>query len=166
MITRQCQFCRKDFQVPNKGSNRKNCDEHIGYFKKNYKYVSGAMHRRCTKCNTFKSEDQFYSKQNARGSSWCKECFSKGTYQYQIDRAEERKMHFIKQKGGCCERCGYMKNTAALCFHHLEEKEFNLDARHLANNSMAVLEKEMEKCQLLCHNCHMEVHYPHLDDKL
>jgi hypothetical protein len=29
---------------------------------------------------------------------------------------------------------------------------------------MEELKEEAEKCILLCHNCHMELHYPHLND--
>lgn len=62
-----------------------------------------------------------------------------------------------------CERCGYNKNAAALCFHHLnpEEKDFTI-AGLTTSASVEKLTNEIAKCALLCHNCHMEEHYPHL----
>jgi hypothetical protein len=68
-------------------------------------------------------------------------------------------------KGGCCEKCGYNKNMAAFDFHHKnpKEKDYNLDVRKLTNSTMAKLMIEVEKCELLCANCHRETHYPDLD---
>ncbi len=83
-------------------------------------------------------------------------------YQAQKLRGLNRKLHFISVKGGKCEICGYNKNISALCFHHVDPsvKEVSLDIRHLSNGTMATLSAEVEKCQLLCHNCHMEIHHP------
>lgn len=51
---------------------------------------------------------------------------------------------------------------AVLEFHHInpDEKEFQLDMRHLSNTSLERLKEEVDKCQLLCG--HREVHNPHL----
>jgi 5-methylcytosine-specific restriction endonuclease McrA len=64
--------------------------------------------------------------------------------------------------GGCCSICGYKKNYSALQFHHLnpEDKVFNLDGRKLSNTNWESIKKEWEKCQLLCSNCHAEIHNP------
>lgn len=60
--------------------------------------------------------------------------------------------------------CGYNKNIAALEFHHInpEEKEFEIDIRHFSNTSLEKLKKEVNKCILLCANCHRELHNPKL----
>jgi hypothetical protein len=85
-------------------------------------------------------------------------------YTAQQRRGLERKWHFVKQMGGKCSTCGYDKNLSALLFHHIDPstKEYGLDMRYMSNNSMESLEKEVSKCQLLCHNCHAELHYPRL----
>jgi predicted DNA-binding protein (UPF0251 family) len=87
------------------------------------------------------------------------------SYEYQRIRGIKRKVELIKQKGGCCEKCGYNKNIAAFDFHHKnpEEKEYQLDVRKLANTSMIKLIEELKKCTLLCANCHREEHSPDLD---
>lgn len=86
-------------------------------------------------------------------------------HNYQKKRGLDRKIMFINQLGGKCSICGYNKNYGSLTFHHLNpnEKEFTLDMRKMSNNSFVKLQKEVSKCQLLCHNCHMELHYPHLE---
>jgi hypothetical protein len=83
-------------------------------------------------------------------------------YKKQKERALSRKMELISIKGGKCEICGYDKNIAALEFHHInpEEKELPLDSRHLSNTSTVKIMEELEKCVLVCANCHREIHNP------
>jgi hypothetical protein len=86
-------------------------------------------------------------------------------YQTQKIRGIKRKLEAIKIKGGGCEKCGYAKNIAALDFHHInpEEKTSKLDLRHFSNNNIDKLELELNKCQLLCANCHREEHHENMD---
>ena len=86
-------------------------------------------------------------------------------YAAQQQRGLERKLRFILEKGGKCQRCGYNKNLAALCFHHRkpEEKSFGLDMRRFANNNLNKVIEEVAKCDLLCANCHAEEHSPESD---
>ena len=86
-------------------------------------------------------------------------------YQNQKLRGLKRKYEIIEARGGKCEICGYSKNLAALDFHHKnpDEKEFQLDMRQLSNCSLEKLESELNKCIILCANCHRELHYKDLD---
>lgn len=61
--------------------------------------------------------------------------------------------------GNCCV-CGYNKSTRGLCFHHLdpEKKDFSISNGFMNNKSWDKLIKEVEKCVLVCHNCHQEIH--------
>ncbi len=83
-------------------------------------------------------------------------------YGYQKLRGLKRKLHLIDLRGGCCEKCGYQENLAALDFHHKDpkEKENQLDMRKLSNSTMDWILLEFEKCDVLCSNCHREVHSP------
>lgn len=84
------------------------------------------------------------------------------SYKCQQKRGRERKLNLIKLKGGCCEHCGYSKNIAALQFHHQDptKKEHGLDMRKLSNSTWEWCLSELEKCKLLCANCHAEEHHP------
>jgi len=55
------------------------------------------------------------------------------------------------------ENCGYDKSLSALTFHHKnpENKEFNIGPA-LTNKPKNIIKKELQKCDLLCFNCHME----------
>ena len=83
-------------------------------------------------------------------------------YEKQKDRALKRKYELVKLKGGKCEICGYDKNYCGFDFHHVtpNEKEFQLDSRHLSNTSIEKLTEEANKCMLVCSNCHRELHNP------
>ena len=85
-------------------------------------------------------------------------------YGHQQERGLARKIAFITDKGGRCFKCGYNRNFAALCFHHRDEKtkSFPLMLGNFSNRSLKSLRSEVDKCDILCHNCHMETHYPHL----
>lgn len=88
-------------------------------------------------------------------------------YLAQQERGKETKQKIVQMKGGGCEKCGYNKCFAALNFHHRDPsiKKFQLDYRSLANRKWSLILEELEKCDLLCSNCHMEEHYLHLDEK-
>jgi 5-methylcytosine-specific restriction endonuclease McrA len=62
-------------------------------------------------------------------------------------------------KGGQCALCGYKKCPRALGFHHIDpsKKEFGVSVRGLTR-SWEKIKQELDKCILLCANCHMEVH--------
>lgn len=83
-------------------------------------------------------------------------------YAIQQKRGADRRKRLIISKGGKCEKCGYCKNYAALTFHHLDPsvKEFGIDLRKCSNSTWESLVEEVSKCQLVCHNCHNEIHHP------
>ena len=85
-------------------------------------------------------------------------------YQQQKLRGLKRKYEAVQFRGGKCERCGYNENLAALDFHHRDPqtKNFQIDMRSFSNTNLDTLKEELDKCDLLCANCHREVHYPNL----
>ncbi len=74
-------------------------------------------------------------------------------------RALTRKHELIKRLGGKCKICGYNKSWRALSFHHLnpKNKTFGLSLNMLWSQSEATIKKEVDKCELLCLNCHAEL---------
>lgn len=75
------------------------------------------------------------------------------------ERRKKLRMMSIEYGGGECKLCGYKKSSRALSFHHKDpdQKDFGLSARGLTR-SWEKIQKELDKCVLLCANCHMEVH--------
>lgn len=69
------------------------------------------------------------------------------------------KIKAIQYKGGKCQECGYNKSIAALCFHHEDprEKEFGIGYKG-QTFGWKKIKKEIDKCILLCQNCHHELH--------
>ena len=67
------------------------------------------------------------------------------------------KKKLIEYKGGKCELCGYNKCDSALQFHHKDptEKDFSISGKSL---SFDRLKEEVDKCMLVCSNCHAEIH--------
>ena len=89
------------------------------------------------------------------------------TGSYMTLRGKKKKLQFIIEMGGKCSVCGYDKNMSALSFHHLDrdKKTMTLDTRTFCARSIESLREELDNCILLCHNCHMELHYPENDMK-
>ncbi len=73
-------------------------------------------------------------------------------------RYKEVKKQCISYKGGKCCKCGYNKCDDALDFHHLNPsvKEFGIS--QIRYRSFDSIKKELDKCILVCSNCHREIH--------
>jgi len=74
--------------------------------------------------------------------------------------AKKRRIDFLqsfKLMVGC-GKCGYNKSARALDFHHQDprSKSFNIAQRPFA--PMKELLAEMNKCVVICRNCHAEEH--------
>ncbi len=80
-------------------------------------------------------------------------------YQRVKKRRKENKRLLVDYKGGKCELCGYDRCLNALDFHHRDpkKKSFSLSTVGL-NKAYSILRTEVDKCDLLCSNCHREVH--------
>ena len=70
---------------------------------------------------------------------------------------QKEKMYCIK--GNKCSICGYDKCKDALDLHHMnkDDKKFSISS-FWGHKSWDELEKELEKCILICSNCHRELH--------
>lgn len=85
----------------------------------------------------------------------CKKCGVEAV-QKRRDRLKELAVEY---KGGKCEVCGYNKCLKALEFHHLNpnEKDFGISQKGYTR-SWEKVKSELDKCIMLCSNCHAEFH--------
>ena len=115
-----------------------------------------------------------------------KDCEKHGLTEGYIDRSKRRKNHYTRCKkcrvnnvmssrrrrkrkliehfGGACIRCGYnpivdeSKSLGAIEFHHRDPKEKKFGLRDSLTRSWEQDVKEAEKCDMVCANCHRELH--------
>jgi len=95
---------------------------------------------------------------NSDGKARCRKCT--------VDAVDKRrrvlKLKAIEYKGGKCqgEGCGYFKCPDALEFHHLDPKEKDFSISNTGvTRSWDKIKIELDKCLLLCANCHREAHF-------
>jgi len=77
-----------------------------------------------------------------------------------INRRRKVREMALEYKGGKCQICGYDKCLAALDFHHIDptQKDFGISAKGYTR-SWEKVKLEVDKCVLICANCHREIHY-------
>ena len=91
----------------------------------------------------------------------CKKCL----YDTSKNYLYELKIKCINYKGGRCENCGYEKCSRSMHFHHIDpsKKDFSIGDRNPNTNKNVtkkwdLIKNELDKCLLLCSNCHYELH--------
>lgn len=79
--------------------------------------------------------------------------------EYHKSRRRKIKEELVELKGGKCQICGYKKCLRSFQFHHLDpsKKDFTISANLKRINREKVI-KELDKCILVCSNCHGEIH--------
>lgn len=107
---------------------------------------------KCKICGDSNKENFYDNKSSA--SYYCKPCWNQKTYKSARDKISS----YMNSRGGAkCLICGYNKCTAALEFHHRDPTE--KDPSWSIGWSLPRLKKELDKCDILCANCHREVHH-------
>lgn len=109
----------------------------------------------CPSCKKEKLLTEFYSRRkNKEPSSYCKDC----TNSQAVIRQRKTKQQCIEYKGGKCSICGYSKSSAALDFHHINPAEKDFQIAKFRSRSFSKIKEELDKCILICSNCHREAH--------
>jgi transcription elongation factor Elf1 len=84
--------------------------------------------------------------------------------QYVMKSQRRKKMTVVEKFGGKCCICGYDKCINALEFHHLDKKLKEEKPSYIIMRwSWEKVKKELEKCILVCSNCHKELHFSEID---
>lgn len=134
------------------------------------------MNRTCTVCGESKPEDQFsWRFRGKRRAADCKACHRAWRIAYYAANSKhlEKRMVFrrvrslkawivdMKARVGCAT-CAE-KHPAALDFHHVDPEEKEISPSRLASKGWgrARIKKELDKCIVLCANCHRKLHHEH-----
>lgn len=112
----------------------------------------------CTKCKQLKSLADFGDDKRHPDlkQSWCRLC---GYTAKKIKRTNNKRKA-VDYLGGKCQMCGITSECLDIFdFHHRdpEEKEYSLNL--LVNKTWDHMKPELDKCDLLCSNCHKITHW-------
>ena len=129
--------------------------------------------QKCTKCGLEKENEAFYWKAMAKNkrASVCISCmkeyqkswYSRNTEIQKSKSTSRRKdirdfLDGIKQ-GSVCKLCGESE-PCCLQFHHIDGDKKEISLSMVASHGWATerIHREVEKCTVLCANCHFKVH--------
>lgn len=74
-------------------------------------------------------------------------------------RRLDRKKRAVEYKGGKCEYCNGIFPVECFDFHHVDKESKHKDPGLMMSHSDESLFKELDKCILLCANCHRTEHF-------
>lgn len=111
----------------------------------------------CTKCLKDKELTDFYTQNDRKsGASYCKECFN----HYCMARWSARKVEMVEYKGSKCIDCELENEHPSVYeFHHLDPTRKDYVWTKLRLRPIKVIKEELDKCVLLCANCHRKRHW-------
>lgn len=116
-----------------------------------------AKSKECMMCgNVFPASDfgLYKNRDRWRIYSYCKKCDTKRVK----DVYTSYKKKAVLYKGGKCEICGYNRSLRALEFHHSSSEDKEIGIAQFRVRNWDLLKVELDKCVLLCSNCHREEH--------
>lgn len=159
-----CKNCGKEFRstviidgVRRSLTNRKYCLECSPFGRHNTKKILGINEGRhkCYICGEI-DPTKFYGHKTGT----CGKCQNKQV----IQKGKENKKFAIEYLGGKCVSCGFDKYPCSLDIHHKDPEEKDSNFNSYKGWSRDRLIKELDKCVLLCSNCHNAYHNGYLDD--
>ena len=115
-----------------------------------------ATEKCCPICEETKQLEEFYSS-HKRIAAYCKICSN----DYHSERVKNVKLKMITYKGSCCEHCKLIlenSHYAVFEFHHIDPKQKDPNFCRIKYQKWETIKKELDKCILLCANCHRLEH--------
>lgn len=115
----------------------------------------------CKYCNEERPDSAFEICRVVNGVAYkrlrCNRC-KRQTNNVRIDKL--RRYLQAYKKTLCCERWGFSDHRA-LEFHHRDNSTKNANVADMSHSGFAisVIKREMDKCAVLCANCHDILHY-------
>jgi len=122
----------------------------FGLKTKNYKnQIELKRPKKCSVCGETDPSKFYGNKRTICGKCHCS---------YTTKKGKENKEKAVEYLGGKCIKCGYNKCIEALDFHHTDKSKKDISFKSKRGWSWTRLKKELDKCILVCSNCHREIH--------
>lgn len=155
-LLKKCKECDKDFRV--KYPTQVFCDHNCAslyHLKQNVK--KKRIYQECIICGKILEYGNHRKK-------FCSEiCWKENRRKYNREKKREKQKVLEDYKLSIgCKVCGYKRCSDNLSFHHLYGKDFRIRQDDLCSyliNGNKRVKKELDKCILVCKNCHGEIHY-------
>lgn len=77
---------------------------------------------------------------------------------YNIRQGRKKRLRAVRELGGKCHACGFDRYPCSLDLHHLDSTTKDPNFRTMRGWAWKRILVELEKCTLLCKNCHAAVH--------
>ena len=135
----------------------------------------------CRKCGEKKNSEEFVNDKYKKNGkvNLCKVCkrnsdkisYEKRKESINIKKKKKidlfRKTYQELKNNKCCLKCDETKHHL-LDFHHKDDskKDFNIGTEAWRCLNIEKIIKEIEKCVILCSNCHREFHYLEKENKI
>lgn len=125
--------------------------------------------KKCTRCQIEKPTEEFRKNRSRKDGlqSACGECHNKYTqrhyknnkayYVTKAARNTEKYKQVVRdlKEASPCKDCGKYYSYYVMDFDHLKDKKCNV-SKLIADGKVRAAFKEIEKCELVCSNCHRE----------
>ena len=139
------------------------CSPFKGVYKHHSKYktIDGVECRICSKCNDWKPVTAYYKTVSRRGNEHCQSKCKDCQNQVSRDLAAQCKRMAVQYKGEVCFDCKQSFPDYVYDFHHSDpaHKDFKISSNRVRRMPWAQIQAELDKCVLLCSNCHRRRHY-------
>ena len=112
----------------------------------------------CSKCHRELPLENFHKNGfdkngNQKYRGYCKDCANK------IERERyQKKKKFIESQKHKCAKCGEDR-VYILDFHHIDKNKKDFTIGKIKKGNLDLIQEEIDKCIVLCANCHREFHY-------
>ena len=112
--------------------------------------------RECRKCGATKALSLFAKNKNCQQGRErvCQECRTKVV----TEKRRGAKVRSVEYLGGACMHCGGVFHPAVYDFHHTDPTVKEADPGSLMGRKWERIAEELDKCVLLCANCHRMEH--------
>ena len=145
---RYCLQC-SPFLGHQKGGKKKRFDK--------YKTIDGVECKWCNDCKTFRPLNEFSTRSDraAGRAGYCRTC----TAAQQKALRQKYKEEAVLYKGDVCFDCHETFASHVYDFHHLDPYQKDLSWSDMNRRSLEHNKNELDKCVLLCANCHRDRHH-------